>query len=73
MDGWIHGVLLWHGWDQGWFGGEGSVWSRESRRLRSSGSCNSMSLLITGGMQRLWGEFTEWFLFSQALVWSAVN
>lgn len=30
-------------------------------------------LLITEGMQQHWGEFTEWFLFSQALVWSAVN
>lgn len=75
MDGWIHSVIA---GIRDWFNGKASLWMRRgSDKPQHSSQVLAAAvtpcLLITEGMQWQWGEFTEWFLFSQALVWSAVN
>lgn len=70
---WIHSVSLQRRWNGCLAPWEPWLWIRQAsaQLFQSPSGCSAMSLPIAEKMQ--WGWFAEWFLFSQALVWSAVN
>lgn len=70
---WIHSVSLQRRWNGCLAPWEPCLWIRQAsaQLFQSPSGCSAMSLPIAEKMQ--WGWFAEWFLFSQALVWSAVN